>query len=243
MRPALLIFWMLSVFAIALGLALATLGIADAGETGTNLALAVTARFSFLLFWLAYAGGPLASLFGQAFLPLKQHGRECGLAFASAQQVHIGLVVWLCYLGAVPSTHTFVIFGIALFFLYLITFFSFSHTRRTLYPAAQRIIFSAGLNYIAFAFAFDFLRVSLQGGLRHILFYLPFSFLSVAGPLLRLAVFFRRPRQAAEGTETRPKTAPRQQRARSRQSVSILGGSQLRPDRAGQPVDEYPHTR
>lgn len=195
MRPSLQIFWMLSASGVALGLAFAVLSIDGKGEAGTYLALAVTARFSFLLFWLAYAGSAMAALFGPALVPLKQRGREFGLAFASALQVHIGLVVWLCYLGAVPPLRTFEIFGTALLWLYLITLFSFNRTRQKLYPAAQRIIFFIGLNYIAFAFALDFFRTPLQGGLKHILFYLPFTIMSVAGPLLRLAAHFRRSRR------------------------------------------------
>ncbi len=195
MRSGLQTVWILSVSGVALGLALAMLGIAGTGETGTYLALAVTARFSFLLFWLAYAGGAMAALFGQMFLPIKRHGREFGLAFASAQQVHIGLVAWLCHLGAVPPVRTFVIFGVALLWLYLITLFSFSRMRLKLHPAAQRIIFFVGLNYIACAFALDFFRTPLQGGLKHVLFYLPFALMSVVGPMLRLAAFFWRRRQ------------------------------------------------
>jgi hypothetical protein len=55
-----------------------------AGVHGTQTALAVTARVSFLWFWAAYAGGALTTLFGPAFLQLEWHGRELGLAFAPA---------------------------------------------------------------------------------------------------------------------------------------------------------------
>jgi hypothetical protein len=48
----------------------------------------VTVRFSFLLFWPAYAGSALWALFGQTFLPLKRRGREFGLAFASVHRPH-----------------------------------------------------------------------------------------------------------------------------------------------------------
>ena len=39
-----------------------------------------------------------------------------------------------------------------------------------------------GMNYIAYAFAVDFLRVSPFGGLGHTVQYLPFALLSLAGP-------------------------------------------------------------
>jgi hypothetical protein len=187
-----LIWWLVAAFGAELGLAIIALGIEGPGETGTRLALVITARFSFLLFWLAYAGGALAALFGPALLPLKRHAREFGLAFAAAQLVHLGLVAWLCHLGAVPSAATFVLFGIAVFWLYLIALLSAGHPLRMVHPLVRRLIFFVGLNYIAYAFAVDFLASPLRGGAKHILFYLPFAALSIAGPSLRLAAFLLR---------------------------------------------------
>src|SRR5271154_1690380 len=79
----------------ALLLAGLVLAIYGTGEKAIRTALDVTARWSFLLFWLAYAGGALGSLFRPAFHGLARRGREFGLAFASAHLVHIGLIVWL----------------------------------------------------------------------------------------------------------------------------------------------------
>src|SRR5436305_715941 len=87
--------WMGAAFGTALGLAAITLSISGIGTTGLGRALRVTARFSFLLFWLAYAGGALKTLFGTAFRPVSWRGRDFGLAFAAAYVVHIGLVIWL----------------------------------------------------------------------------------------------------------------------------------------------------
>jgi hypothetical protein len=190
--PVSLIWWLTAAFGAELGLAIATLGFTGSGVTGTRLALVITARFSFLLFWLAYTGSALPALFGPAFLPLKRHTREFGLAFAAAQLVHLGLVAWLCHLGAVPSAATFVLFGIAVFWLYLIALLSTGFPLQTLHPLARRLIFFVGLNYIAYAFAVDFFASPLQGGAKHILFYLPFAALSIAGPSLRLAAFLLR---------------------------------------------------
>jgi hypothetical protein len=44
---------------------------------------------------VAYAGGAIAELFGPALGPLARRGREFGLAYAAAQLIHVGLVVWL----------------------------------------------------------------------------------------------------------------------------------------------------
>src|ERR1700739_2690181 len=51
-------------FLIAFVLAIIVLAVFGAGEHGTDLALRVTARWSFLLFWLAYAGRAMAWLCG-----------------------------------------------------------------------------------------------------------------------------------------------------------------------------------
>jgi hypothetical protein len=99
--------WMGSAFCAALGLAALTLATLGPGEHGTLVALKVTARFSFLLFWLAYAAGAMTTLFGPAFEPLKRCGREFGLAFASAHLVHLGLVAWLTYIGHAPARGVF----------------------------------------------------------------------------------------------------------------------------------------
>jgi hypothetical protein len=56
--------------------------------------LRLTARWSFLLFWLAYTGGAMATIFGPTFKPIAMRVRELGLPYAAAQLVHLGLVVW-----------------------------------------------------------------------------------------------------------------------------------------------------
>src|SRR6516162_8690367 len=87
--------WMGLAFAAVLILTAAVLTVFGAGVRGTMLGLQMTARFSFLLFWPAYAGSALWALFGLTFLPLKRRVREFGLAYASAHLGHVGLVAWL----------------------------------------------------------------------------------------------------------------------------------------------------
>ena len=61
--------WMAAAFCASLGLAVgivAVLGI----ERGVDVALAATARLAFLILWPAYAGGALASLFGERLFAL-----------------------------------------------------------------------------------------------------------------------------------------------------------------------------
>jgi len=178
--------WIGSAFAAGLllaGLVLATFG---AGERGTLIGLQATARLSFVLFWLAYTGSALNQLFGATFQPVKRRGREFGLAFASAHLPHLGLVAWLSYIGDPPARGTFVFFGIAVFWTYLIVLFSIARVQRMLPRKAWSLLLAFGLNYIAYAFAVDFLRHPRLGDISYLIEYLPFAILSVLGPILRL---------------------------------------------------------
>ena len=162
-------------------LVLAVLG---PGERGTDVALQVTARLSFLLFWPAYAAGAITELFGPAFEPLKRRAREFGLAFASAHLVHIALVAWLIHIGAAPSRPTFVFFGVAVLWTYLLALFSIARLQQTLGSRGWRLLRVVGLNYIAFAFAVDFLRFMQFGSFIDLVEYVPFTVLSVVGPIV-----------------------------------------------------------
>lgn len=173
-----------SAFAVAAALAVAVLAAVGAGEHGTVAALQVTARLSFLLFWLAYAGGGLVALFGPAFQPVKRHGRELGLAFASAHLVHVGLVAWLCWIGAAPVTGVFTFFVPPLAVVYILALFSIRRLQQMLGRRAWWLLRTVGMTWIAYAFASDFLRYPLQGGAKYVVEYLPFAALSLAGPAL-----------------------------------------------------------
>lgn len=179
--------WMGSAFCAAFVLMAGVLAILGVGERGTDAALAATARLSFLLFWAAYAGSALAALFGPMFQPLKHRAREFGLAFAAAHTVHIGLVAWLCWIGATPGISVFVFFGIALVWTYLLALFSLGNLQRALGPRLWWALRTLGMNYIALAFFVDFVKFPLYGGVKHAVEYWPFAILAVGGPLLRLS--------------------------------------------------------
>jgi hypothetical protein len=183
-------------FGIALAIAALVLVLQGANNKGTRLALELTARWSFLLFWLAYAGSAMAELFGVP--SLAGRGREFGLAFASAHLVHIGLVIWLgVILGRVPlSGGLLLFFLIALFCTYLLAGLSFGGVK-ALGPAWPPLRFVA-MNYILIAFGRDFVLPVLypkpaQVNLGHFMFYAPFMLASIAAPLLVLAANMRRP--------------------------------------------------
>lgn len=184
--------WMGSAFCLALGAAVGVLIAFGTEERGIHGALEVTARVMFLLFWPAYSGGGLTSLFGLAFQPLKQRAREFGLAFASALLVHLALVAWLCMIGATPDVSTFLIFGIAAAWACLLSLLSIGRLQQALGLRYWSLLRTIGMNYVAFAFALDFLKDPFHGGAKHLLEYLPFAVLAVGGPSLRLAAWARR---------------------------------------------------
>ena len=83
--------WMGAAFGAALAVAAITLLVHGVDNKAIRLALELTARFSFVLFLLAYAGGALATLF--RLDGLAGRGREFGLAFAAAQLCSAGVYV------------------------------------------------------------------------------------------------------------------------------------------------------
>ncbi len=184
--------WMGAAFAVALVLILAVhLGVVQGHRLGT--ALRVTARWSFLWFWLASAAGALATLFGASFLPLAQRGRDFGLAYASAHTAHVGLVALLLYRTVTPFPRTTLIFfGIGVFWTYLLALLSAGRLSAMLNPAVWRVVRTLGVEYISFAFLVDFAKNPFKHGIGHFLAYLPFLALALAGPLLRLAAALKR---------------------------------------------------
>jgi hypothetical protein len=186
--------WPGTAFGIALAVSAIVLGVDGTDNAGVRLALELTARWSFLLFFLAYAGNALAALFG--WTALRGHGREFGLSFASAHLVHVGLVIWLGYiLGRVPLSGGLLLFFLAgLFFTYLLAALSFGGIRALgrFWPPLRFI----GMNYILIAFARDFILPVLrpkptQYNAAHFIAYAPFAVLSSAAPLLALVVASR----------------------------------------------------
>jgi hypothetical protein len=186
--------WPAAALATAALLAAATLAHYGTSARATNTALMVTARFSFLLFWIAYAGGGLAVLLDAVVLPgapalsrfLRRRGREFGLAFASAHLVHIGLVGWLCWIGAPPGRAVFAFFVPPLLIVYLLALFSLPSLQQRLGSGLWALARTTGMTYIAYAFAADFLGDPFSPSVTHIIEYSPFAVLSVAGPLLHV---------------------------------------------------------
>jgi hypothetical protein len=187
--------WMIGAFAGGLALAVAALAGYGTGTDGLRLGVRLTARWSFLFFWLSYAGGAMAILFGSAFAGLARQARALGLAFATALQVHIGLVVWLgVVIGQIPlQGRVLWFFLVALFLAYLLVLLSFGIGMRTLGRLWRPLLF-LGTTYILIAFGRDFVPAALDRKAQHWLYfaeYVPFALLSLIAIPLRLAALLR----------------------------------------------------
>jgi hypothetical protein len=122
-------------------------------------------RLAFLWFWAAYAGGALPILFGAAFLPLKQLGRELGLAFAAALLVHLALVTWLCWIGSAPPIGVFLFFGPVATLTLILALLSFGKLHTTLGPKPWRLLRTIGMNVILYAFRSSIIRCMAGSGI------------------------------------------------------------------------------
>ena len=184
--------WMAASFTVGVAIVLIARVVEGPGER-VAVALRATARWSFLWFWLASAGGALTTLFGSRFLALARRARDFGLAFASAHLAHLAVVAWIFYdrPGAF-SESTILFFGTAVFWTYLLALLSWNHLAAKLNPGVWRVVRTVGVEYIAFAFWSDFAPKALEGGIGNVAVYLPLAILAVAGPPLRLAAALKR---------------------------------------------------
>ena len=196
--------WMGAAFGVALMLAILVSKTEGTDAEGIKQALRATARWSFLFFWMAYAGGALAALFGPSFRAIAARGRQFGLAFAAAHLVHAGLVLWLYQISVNPpvGTRTLVFFAVALFWTYLLALFSIPKLSGVLPSKIWRIVRTLGVEYIALAFLVDFLKNPFEGSALHVLAYLPFLALGTVGPVLRFVAFVRRRARNRSDTAT-----------------------------------------
>jgi len=183
--------WFGTAFFVAFSLVAVVLADGGTGEGSIRTGLRLTARLAFLMFWPAYTAGALVDLFGPTFRRLQLRAREFGVAFAAVLLVHLTLVAWLCLIGAVPSIMTFAIFGVAAVFTYLLLFFSASRWQSRLGKRRWLALRIVGMNYVALAFAKDFLRNPLDPGTAHAIMYWPFLGLALVGPGLRFVTFVR----------------------------------------------------
>ena len=181
--------WMGSAFGGALAITIGVSLLEGTGPGGTTAALRLTARFSYAFFWLSYVGGAIAILFSPAFSIIARRVRELGLAFASAQLVHVGLVIWLAWISQPQPIMNAVMpfFALGVVWTYLLAALSIERARSVFSPYMLRVIRTIGSEYIALTFFTDFVLVPHYPPPHAILLYLPFWSMLLVGPLLRLA--------------------------------------------------------
>ena len=98
----------------------------------------------------------MAKLWGPRFDGIARQGRELGLAFASAQLVHVGLVFWLFHISDGPSDRM-LFFWVGILCTYLLALLSFIQFRNLHAPRIWWWFRTIATEYIAFVFALDFI--------------------------------------------------------------------------------------
>lgn len=174
-------------FAVACCIAAITLVIFGINPKGIRHGLDLTARFSYLWFWLAYAGGALGTLFG--LRGIARRGREFGLTFAAVHSVHLMLVLLLYLVSPKPpiALSGAVFFGVGIGFMYLLAIFSIRRISQMLRPWLWNIILLIAMEYIEYAFLADFwVDPRHPMTIKQMVFYLPFMLIGLLGTALRL---------------------------------------------------------
>jgi hypothetical protein len=181
-------------FCIAALLAGIVLYLAGTEMNGVCQALRISARFAFILFWFAYAGGALRTLFGHPFEAVAWRQPDFILAFAAAQLVHCGLVVWLYRTsGQAPLPRlTLLFFAAGLFWTYLLALISNRRLARAIGQVRWRMLRLAGMEYISLVFLFEFVSLPMHDTVVSLVFYLPFAILSLLGTFLRMGAWASR---------------------------------------------------
>jgi hypothetical protein len=184
--------WMAGALVVALAIVLIVRMVAPPGAR-VGVALQATARWSFILFWCAYSGNALAVVFGPRFQAIANRCRDLALSYASAHLAHLGLVAWILLTSdAEIGRSEVMIFGVAVFWTYLLAVLSIKRLAAKLDPKLLRAVRTIGVEYIALAFLVGFAKNPFQGGVVNMANYLPFIALAIAGPLLRIAAVAKR---------------------------------------------------
>jgi hypothetical protein len=184
--------WVIGAFLVA-ALIVIEIRLTHGPKERLGTALRVTARWSFVLFWLATTSSALRTLFGDRFRGLASHARDLGLSFASAHLVHLALVAWMFSTSSPQlSPAILTLFSIGVIWVYLLVLLSFSGTTQRIGQKASQWLRWIGVEYINLAFFIDFNKDPFSGGWSRIAYYSPFLVLSAAAPLLRLGAALRR---------------------------------------------------
>lgn len=173
-----------------IGAALITSGLSSAGTTldAWRMAVRVTARFSLVLFLLAFLASSLARIFTNNLTrSLLRERRGMGLAFAGAHFVHLGaFVTYFALGGLVPPAPVLIAGGLGYLVVAAMAATSNDWSTARLGAKNWRRLHVFGLYYIWLIFALTYLSRAAKG---------PFTILDggllaliVAAIVLRLAV-------------------------------------------------------
>jgi DMSO/TMAO reductase YedYZ heme-binding membrane subunit len=176
---------------------------------GLASALRLTGRLSFVLFLAVFVASPLAERGTAWGRRLRSQRRALGLTLAGAHATHLGLIVAL--LLAAPATRfpwIVVVFGgLGFVVLAALAVTSFPGPAKRLGGAAWRRLHSAGVWYLSFIFAYDFLlKPSLHGRLGEPR-YAAFAAMLTVAYGLRLDRAWRRARSARRSANVEMRSA------------------------------------
>ena len=113
-----------------------------------------------------------------------------GLAYASAQLIHVALIFWLFHVAAGPGG-AMLVFWAGIVCTYLLALLSWPRLRDALGPGLWRLLRTIATEYIAFVFAVDFILAPLYQHGGYPLSYVPFAVMLVGGAGLRITAVVR----------------------------------------------------
>ncbi|HEV2702984.1 MAG TPA: hypothetical protein VGV09_15245 [Steroidobacteraceae bacterium] len=190
---------------VGLALAIAAHAVAIPAQR-LGMPLRATARWSFFWFCLATYGGVLRELFGARFEPLASRARDFGLAFAGAQSIHIALAAWLLVASTQPFPRLpLIVFSIGVLCLSVLAVCSLS-TKLAGHLGARnwKRVRTICVEYLAFAFVFEFSSRILTGNRANALHYLPLFVAALGGPVLRAVAWINRRVNAGKAVDPLP---------------------------------------
>ena len=184
--------WMAAAAGGALLIIVAVLAARGVDRAGIETAVSLTGRLAFAFFVPSYVGSALVTLFGGRFGAVKRQARSLGLGFATVIAIHLCLVGWQCLIGDAPPIATILIFGLAAAWVAGLAAGSIEAVSQAIGAPGWWVLRNIGMNYIALAFALDFLNLEHFKTPVKAIEYLPFAALSVLGPLLRASAWATR---------------------------------------------------
>jgi methionine sulfoxide reductase heme-binding subunit len=189
--------WLLvaaAAFVVFLSVGVVVLTTADPVEAARR-AIRVTARFSIVLFLLAFTASAVWRFWPNAWTRWQRSNRRyIGVSFAVSHFTHLGAIAALgrvapAELAADANAITWIFGGLAYVFIAAMTLTSFDRTAQMLGPRAWTILHTTGSYYIWLIFANSY--VARAGAAPE---FIPIAVLVVSALALRIAVRFSRSR-------------------------------------------------